>query len=319
MAHQIESDKFFAVGEKAWHDVGKTLPAGTELTCEQAHELTGSHAMLPLDCYAGIEGNYTQAEGFKCITRDDGKVLSVMTERFNIYQPVDFWGDFEPFVATGLATIETGGVLNEGKRQFGTLKIKDAVREVLKGDEIRAYLLGLTAFDGSSSSTWRFCGTRPVCGNTLAMALNESACNLHTVRHTVNMRQKIEDAKESILGVLSGLDKAVEAYRHLAATKMQRKEQVNYVCSVFDFNPEAKDNSTKATNKVQSVIDLLEDQRGLELVPAMRGTAWQAYNAVTDYLSHDYGHNPESRISSTYFGEAGNLNRKALSLAMAVA
>ncbi len=63
--------------------------------------------------------------------------------------------------------------------------------------------------------------------------------------------------------------------------------------------------------------DLIDGQKGLELVPAARGTAWQAYNAVTDYLTHTAGRNNDNRLHGQYFGQAADVNQQALQLALA--
>ena len=70
---------------------------------------------------------------------------------------------------------------------------------------------------------------------------------------------------------------------------------------------------------MQSIIDRLDTQRGIEYVPAMRGTVWQAYNAVTEYITHDYGRSDDSRLQAQWFGATATMGKKALDLALAAA
>lgn len=321
MSHDIESDFFFCVGEKAWHNIGKVLSAAPSII--EAHNLTGGFEVVEMENYAGPEtptsdpSDYADT-GYKSIVRNDGKVLSVMKQRYEIIQPKELWENFEVFLDTGLCEIETGGILANGRKMFGTLKIKDAVREVIKGDEIRANILSLHSFDGSCNLEIRDCNTRVVCANTLACAQMEGSKHLFKIRHTKNMRNKIEDAKQHILNVLDNLDKQMVIYKALAVKKMKSEDQEKYINEVFEYDPDNEELSTRLENKVHYVIDLLEGQKGLELVPAVRGTAWQAYNAVSQYCTHDIGNYESTRLEANLFGgEAQRLNKRALDLAIA--
>jgi len=114
----------------------------------------------------------------------------------------------------------------------------------------------------------------------------------------------------------------VESYKHLAERKVTRTTQEEYITKLLEPDlldaKKASDVSTKAKNKVNHVIDLLDHQRGIEKVPAMRGTAWQAYNAVSEYITHENGRNPDSILNNQYFGDGVKLNHEALTLAMAL-
>ena len=74
--------------------------------------------------------------------------------------------------------------------------------------------------------------------------------------------------------------------------------------------------STVKKNQSERVVELLDTQKGLDLVPAVRRTAWQAYNAVTEYLTHEHGRSEDTRLNSQWFGASANVNRKALSMAL---
>lgn len=315
MAHAIESDKFFCVGEKAWHGIGQVLQTAPD--CAKAHELTGNHGIFATNVYGGEDNSeHILAAGYKAITRDDGKILSVMSDRYGIVQPSDFWDNLQPFLDTGLCEIESGGVLNEGSKMFGTLKVKDAIRDVLPGDPIRQYIRQVIAWDGTSSYVLGDNATRIVCANTLYSAEQEGKNLLFKVRCTKNMQDRIDIARQSILMVLENLNNSVEAYKALAAKQQTKQQQIAYVHQVLEFDPKDKDNSPQAVNKAAEVVRLIDTQRGLEKVPAMRGTAWQSYNAITDYLSHSYGHNADSRLTANIFGEAARINKRALNMAL---
>src|SRR5690606_10854332 len=62
-----------------------------------------------------------------------------------------------------------------------------------------------------------------------------------------------------------------------------------------------------------NVVPLFEGGRGAEL---SRGTLWGAYNAVTEYITHERGRSDDARVESAWFGEGARLARRALDVAL---
>ena len=56
---------------------------------------------------------------------------------------------------------------------------------------------------------------------------------------------------------------------------------------------------------------LWENGKGNDM-PGVRGTAWTAYNAITEYLSHQAVGDMDKRYNSLWFG--GNAQRNELAL-----
>ena len=51
-------------------------------------------------------------------------------------------------------------------------------------------------------------------------------------------------------------------------------------------------------------------------VKVVKGTYWAAYQAVTEYLSHEYGRTAESRYNALWFHHSQKMNRLALEIAV---
>jgi hypothetical protein len=66
-----------------------------------------------------------------------------------------------------------------------------------------------------------------------------------------------------------------------------------------------------------AILPLFESGKGNDMA-GVKGTAWAAYNAVTEYLTHTRGRSIDNRLDSLYFGQGATLNRKALQLAIAM-
>ena len=69
---------------------------------------------------------------------------------------------------------------------------------------------------------------------------------------------------------------------------------------------------------VDRTLELAEAGRENGL-PAVRGTLWAGYNAVTEHLGYNRGRTPASRLDSLWFGEAACINEQALQIALDMA
>lgn len=321
MAHEIENNNAFYVNKPAWHGLGTVL--NTAPTIEKAWELAYPHHLIELPLEATIQTDAgkesVSIDNFKAIIRDDGKQIGVVGKDFETVQPIEMLEHFRPLLETGLIELETGMSLRDGKQMVVLGKIKVAETEVVKGDPIKTYYIMYMGFDGSLSIGISRTNTRVVCANTLKASQDEGI--EYKFKHTKNVRMRMDQARTIIQRDIEKFHSNVESYKYLASKKTDRKTQEAYIQNVFLTKDEIagdKEISTKKTNLVNNVIDLLDTQKGLELVPAIRGTAWQAYNAVSDYLTHDYGRNVDTRMQANYFGEAGKMNQKAFDLAISM-
>lgn len=319
MAHEIEGGKAFFTVKPAWHGLGQVL--STAPTAAEAWRMAYPHTLIETPVSWSIQDDsgtlhHERAQGFKAIVRDDGRVLGIHSDAYGLVQPGEVFKRFEPLIDSGLVELEAGGSLYEGRRMWALAKVRGADAEILPGDSVRGYVLFQESWDGSTQSGMGLTNVRVVCANTLAAAQGDLT---YRTRHTRYVNARLDAYRDQIAGVLRGFHESVETMRALAARKVTRAAQEVYVREVIAgpeaLKPEVK-LSTKLENKVDQVIGLLDTQRGLELVPAARGTAWQAYNAVTEYLTHDHGRTVDSRLANQWFGPGVSQNRAALERAL---
>jgi hypothetical protein len=88
-----------------------------------------------------------------------------------------------------------------------------------------------------------------------------------------------------------------------------------YVREVFSPNKDIDDEKT-AKQVVGKIVPLFECGRGAEL---SRGTMWGAFNAVTEYLTHEKGDNAATRLDSQWFGHNARFISRALDTALSYA
>lgn len=323
MAHEIEGNKAFYTIQPAWHGLGTVL--NTAPSIEEAWKLAYPHTLFKMDLDAvmtdddGIE-HKMRLNNSKVIVRDDGLELATVGSDFELIQPYETLNFYRDLMDTGLIELEAGGSLRGGRIMWVTGKIKGSSADIVRGDQVDNYVLFANGFDGAMRACISQTPVRVVCMNTLRSAIGEKGGRAdHKFKHTKNVRHRIDSAKQAIKGALTQFEKDTEAYRYLAQKKVTPIQMITYVKEVFLTGEELSGEQEVSNKKgaiVQSVIDLIDDQRGLELVPAIRGTAWQAYNAVTEYVTHNHGRSVDTRLDGQWFGESAKLNQRALDIAM---
>ena len=275
---------------------------------------------MKLDLAATIETGegpaYMPIDTHKAIIRSDGKHIGTVGADYELEQPFENFQFFDQFITSGLVDLEAGGSLKGGSRMWALGKIRGAESDVVKNDAVKSYLLAATSFDGSMSKVIKFTSTRVVCQNTLSIAMRENATEWK-IRHTKGLKDRVANVGHIVAQALNDHHEAIEQYKILASKPASYEKLKAYVRTVIvgELKQDEKP-STMLENKAQRVIELIDTQKGLDLVPAIRGTMWQGYNAVTEYLTHEAGRNEDNRLNNQWFGETAKLNQHALNLAL---
>lgn len=325
MAHELEGNKAFYVTQPAWHNLGTVLVNAP--TIEEAWKLAYPHTLFKLGLDAVINRDDPNSARMPLtksavIMRDDGTEYNTVGADFELVQPIEILETFRPLLESGLVKLEAGGSLRGGSQMWALAKVEGADADIVKGDHVKGYVLMYTGFDGSLRVGVSQTNTRVVCANTLASSIAETkgANNSFKFKHTKNVRLRTDNAMQAIKSTLEAFKETTAVYSYLASVRVTAPQMKAYIRHVLLTPEEIKLSndgklSTKRQNTVDHVIDLLDQQRGLDLVPAIRGTAWQAYNAVTEYLTHDACRTADTRVHSAWFGDNSRLNEQALALA----
>ena len=325
MAHEIEKrngkDSFAYVGQKGWHGLGTEVTGDAcynyNLFAEAANINYGTYK-TPL-YYKNDQGEMVPSEDSFGVIRDvDSHYLGTVGAQWEPYQPIECVKWFQPFVDQKIARFETAGVLKNGRIVFALAKVLQEDEEVVKGDAITRYCLLSTSFDGSQATRCGFTNTRVVCWNTLSSAISSADSKLLRIRHHKNQHQVLEKVREIMVLANNEFQASMEQYRFLAKSKIvNHKDLVEYVVKVLDVDVDQNgEMSTRSANRVKEITDLAYIGIGADLAS---GTWWNAYNAVTEYLSHNASRNSDNRYTSLWMGEGFNKNKRALDLALQVA
>jgi phage/plasmid-like protein (TIGR03299 family) len=232
-------------------------------------------------------------------------------------------------------------VLADGKRVTFTARVRGAEGDVLPGDPVQQYLIGCTSHDGSIPFQLLFSPVRVVCQNTLSAALGLAASQRQrngsiSVRHTKNADALITRLPELVdvrrRQFLGGL----EELKQMAATPCSSSQFRQYISEVFTEQLSGTVNAIRgdqSTSRMKTLDDLpawpslLHKFEGGAIgsdVARFNGTSWSAYQAVTEYLSHETGKSKNQteglrkRFESLYWGKNSDLIQTAHELALQI-
>ena len=229
-------------------------------------------------------------------------VLGVVKERYRTYQNEDLFAFGDNLLDGG--RWETAGSIKEGKVVFGSLALD---REVVldpsgANDKVNTYLLVHTSHDGSLSIQASVTPVRVVCQNTLNMAL-AGAKQTYKIRHTAKAEGRVQAAREA-LGIAH---KYVDAFEKEAATLYAAAVNDNLFFDIIAAaypkpDEDVKGSQTKWENKVDSLFTIWNG----ETETTIKGTAWGAYNALTERL--DWGRSPRNGNAENVYAAASGFD-----------
>ena len=314
MSHEVESMMF--AGEKPWHGLGTALDQDDVYNWQKASVTAG------LDWEAEKVSLVTadtqvKVDHFAVRRKTDGKILGAVGRKYTILQNRDAFKWFQPWLEAKEATLHTAGSLREGSRIWVLAKLNREPLVIAKGDEVEKFILLSHSHDGSLAVRCGFTPVRVVCANTLALSHRSDASKLIRVKHTRDVHENLENIRETMNVINAEFEATAEQYKLLARKTINQADLEKYVKLVFNVK-DGEETSTRMKNILEEVTGLFEAGKGNDL-PSVRGTYWAGYNAITEYLSYQRGHNADNRLNSLWFGDGANLNRHALETALAMA
>ena len=295
MAHELETQNgkasFASFREPAWHGLG-TVFTEEKNTAEMlaAANLNNWNVRLedvniPSHLVSDKEYQYVVRTNPTDNTQTD--VLGVVGQRYHVLQNEDLFS-FGDNILDGGGRWETAGSIRGGRVVFGSLALE---RETVLdpsgvADKVKTYLLINTSHDGSIAIQASITPVRVVCANTLNLALGSkrgknAIKQSFKIRHTQTANGKVQIARET-LGLAN---KYMDAFDIMAKTMIEKE------ITAQDFNniilaayPKPDKDSKGSIKKWETKVDVINDIYTGEFNGMIAGTAWGAFNALTERL-----------------------------------
>ena len=276
-----EMAAFASLRTPAWHRLGTVFQeeVTTKEMLDLAHMSNWDVRLEDIELPGRSHRNYYAT--VRTNPFDGGKdVLGVVKERYRTYQNEDLFA-FGDNILDG-ARWETAGSLKNGTIVFGSLALD---REIVidaegVGDKVNTYLLVSSSHDGTASIQASVTNVRVVCHNTLTMALNRVKQS-YKMRHTEKVEGRIQEAREALGLAHKYLDEFEVEAQALFEAEVSDNKFYEIVQAAYPMPEEdVKGAMTKWQNKVDTLFDIYNGPTEV----GIRGTAWGAYNALTERL-----------------------------------
>jgi phage/plasmid-like protein (TIGR03299 family) len=324
MAHEISVTKdglaeAMYAGKPAWHGLGQVLEnAPTSKDAMEAAHLNWNVKKVP--CFASIpvEGGLPLnklIEGcFATVREDTNDTLGIVRDRYQILQNVEAFGFMDTVLNEADVRYEACGALRGGQMVWLLAKLPN-VGHVTEGDQQNLYALLFNSHDGSRAVTIIPTAVRVVCMNTLQLAERQAGAKKLRIIHSGSISEKMEEAR-AVLGLCG--DRFAEYLKEgqqLVRRAASKDEADEY------FKILLPKESTRTGNVRSAMLNTFvrEDDK----LPTVYGTAWAAFNAVTDHVDHAFkskGHDAVSRMDNRFINivmtQGAELKRSAIDLAL---
>lgn len=313
MAHELEigangETAFASLRQPAWHNLGTVFEdeVNTSEMLKLAH-LDNWNVRLE---EVAIPDTFASDKSYSFVTRTNpfdnsqNDILGVVGERYKVLQNEDLFS-FGDNILDGGGRWETAGSIRGGRVVFGSIALTDSITLDPNGraDKIDNYLLINTSHDGSVAIQASITPVRVVCANTLNLALSavngkKASKQSFKIRHTQTAEGKIAVAREALGLAHKYLDEF-----SLIANKMIETEitDAQFAKIVELAYPTPEKDAKGSIKKHEGKIDLLHDIYVGQYNNTISGTAWGAFNALTerlDWYRNSRGGNNESIYAS---------------------
>lgn len=324
MAHEItERDDMMYVGETPWHGLGTRL-ADVATSAEAIAAASLGWKVIQTPVYTaipriaitnGVDGQHAvgsvdmkRVEGQLAIVREDtDEVFAIMSDGYTPVQNTEAFEFFDALAGAGEAIYHTAGSLKGGRRVWilaklpGDLKISDT-------DILERYILLANSHDGSRAFSVQMTPVRVVCNNTLSVALGGEETRFKA-KHTSNIMRRVNNARD-LLGLSEAyFEMFMRGVERLVDARMTEGQMNDFSRRILGIAPKAtadeiREPATTALFKLPALFVSGQGNHG--------ETAWDAFNAVTEYVDHV---RPIGRAMNTYGDRSVEVQDKRLDAA----
>ena len=275
MAANVES--MFYTREKPWHGLGTKV--------EEAPTSADALYLAGLDWKVVQEHIFTETGdtilGYRVNVRNsDRKVLGVVSERYKIIQNSEAFAFTDTLLGNGVR-YETAGSLQDGRRVWLLARLP---REyIIAGERISPYLVFSNSHDGSGAVKVALTPIRVVCNNTLNLALGTASRSWSMV-HTGNIRDKIQEAKDTLFMAEEYMDSLGKEFERLRRQKLTDGQIREYVEQLLPMEKNATTVQSKNIKNLRE--DMMCRYYDAPDLQDIGNNAYRFINAVSDFATH---------------------------------
>lgn len=245
-------------------------------------------------------------DGMKVIYRSDTQgQLGVVGENYGVIQNTDAFAFFNEICKKHSATIMKVNEYHGGSLVHLEASVKNLHAEVKRGDEVGFRFNLFNSFDGLHKAQVSFSILRLVCLNGL---VSDSVQDTIAIKHTKNANIRFEQAMHVWAGGEDWFHSFIKNAKILNQKMVDKKMVDLFLKGLFGDS-----DSGVNKRKMESVESLFVAGKGNS-----GKTAWDLYNASTEYVDHFSKKDDADRLLFSNVGAGHSMKVKAFDLAMSL-
>ena len=308
MPHELEEGvgglgTMFSVRLTPWHKWGHVLNEAP--TLEEGMRLAGHNYDVALtriwvkgDQPVHVPGGdppvpaYVSPDGYRAVVRTDkNRVLAVVGTTYKPIQNLDVFALLNPLLDKGVAKLETGGTLREGREAWMLVafEVNDPVVQEVFTDEVKPFGLLTADHSGKGSASLGETPIRVVCANTLTTAVSASRRRI-TVPHRGEAGVRLVEAAEKMYAGLADRYKAIAMdFKLLKETRLTVAGFEKLVLNVAAPMPKKVDGrgGQVMLNRAMAMRDQIGQAWRRGTGHKADDSAWEAFNGLVEVVDHD--------------------------------
>ncbi|MFN7958369.1 MAG: DUF932 domain-containing protein [Holophagaceae bacterium] len=325
MAHNLYRNAMAFTGQRPWHKLG--IQFDQEFSSAEAIAAARlDYPVIKEQLYRlrpDLGPGYSEAtEAWATINGHSQDILGVVGEGYEVLQNREAFDFFDILLKESGGKLQTAGAIGKGEKVWMLAKLPEIFYPIA-GDGVEQFILGTTSHDGTMKTEVRFTDIRVVCQNTFNLAMQGSK-GVISIRHTSQMRQKLEMAAMVLLRYRDHYDIVSDQFSKLASIKIDDIWIDEYLQRMIGDPANVPDGRSRTImeNKIKLIEGRLAFGKGVDL-PGVHGTAWWALNAMVEFADFDMKAKGQAvdesrRTNSILFGTAAEFKQEAFDTAMAM-
>jgi phage/plasmid-like protein (TIGR03299 family) len=293
-----------------WERVG--IPLGRPETAEDAVRLAHLDYQVEKKRLLAVVGrSRMDVEGhFATIRMDNGRCLGIVKNRYSVVQNSEAFSFLTP-IANKELYIETGGVVDAGRKAWLLVRLPSEMRIGPSRDGMRKCLLVVNSHDGSTNIVVKPTVLRIVCSNAIPAVLRGSDPEIR-IRHTAQAHDRLSEIR-ALLDQTKGTFEQIEyVFTRMSLKRVTNEQILDYVKKLIPDSADAESHA-RTENMRNQILRLHENGIGAK---AFRGTVMGILNSVSEMTDHQATRDANKHLKSVLFGGAAEkLKNRALQLA----
>jgi phage/plasmid-like protein (TIGR03299 family) len=254
------------------------------------------------------------------VRSDTRTLLGVVGKNYHPLHNAQLFEFLDTLVADRLVSYHAAGSLRGGRRVWALCRLPKEFHAA-DDDVVYPYLLVTNCHDGSGPLQMIPATVRDVCSNSMNLTVGANAGL--SIRHHPGLGQGLAEARRNLQLIAGRFERFQHELEALATTQIHSTRVRAYFDSVMPVTEGQRENGGR-----DKLLARLQEnfESPLNSLPGVAGTAWAAFNAVSEWTDHqrtfrgrDDQARAESRLESIWFGGSHRIKRTAYDSALELA